>query len=47
MISSEFVGVCVIGQVTNIRTMAHECNIHMVGVTADKNNTWHLEQRVK
>ena len=26
--------------------MAHECNNHMVEVTADKNITWPLEQSV-
>ena len=27
--------------------MAHECKNQMVGVTADKNITWPIEQRVK
>jgi len=36
-----------LGQVTSTRTMENASNNHMVGVTADKNITWLLEQRVK
>jgi len=36
-----------LGQVTSSRTMAKASNNHTVGVTADKNITWLLEQRVK
>ena len=48
---NDFQWVCVclcvwLRQVTNTRTMAHECDNHMVGVTADKNIIWPLEQSV-
>jgi len=36
-----------LGQVTSTRTMANASNNQMVGIAADKNITWLLEQRVK